>query len=69
MVSLATRVKQLRSEKAWTQLQLAKKTKLSLGYIARLETGFYDPQLSTLRKLAKVFGVTMSELVEHKEKL
>ncbi len=64
MASLAKRLKQLRSEKGWTQRQLATKAKLSLGYIARLETGHYDPQLSTLRKLAKALGVAVGKLVE-----
>ncbi len=68
MVSLPKRLKQLRIEKQWTQRMLAKKTGLSLAYITKSEAGWYDPQLSTLRKLAKVLGVTISDLVEYKEK-
>ena len=67
MVPLATRLKQLRATKGLTQLRLAKKARLTLAYIGRLETGHYDPQLSTLRKLAKVLGVTISDLVEYTE--
>ena len=47
-----------------TQAVLAHKTKLSLGYVARLEQGRHDPPLSTLAKLAKALGVTVGELVE-----
>lgn len=64
MDKLSKRLKQLRSEKRLTQLQLATKAKLSLGYIARLETGHYDPQLSTLKKLARALRVSVAELVE-----
>jgi transcriptional regulator with XRE-family HTH domain len=64
MVPLAKRLKELRAKKKLTQCLLAKKAGLTLAYIGRLETGHYDPQLSTLRKLAKVLGVTISDLVE-----
>ena len=67
MVPLAKRLKQLRATKGLTQLRLAKKAGLTLAYIGRLETGHYDPQLSTLRKLSKVLGVTISDLVEYTE--
>lgn len=67
MVPLAKRLKQLRATKGLTQLRLAKKAGLTLAYIGRLETGHYDPQLSTLRKLSKVLGVPISDLVEYTE--
>jgi transcriptional regulator with XRE-family HTH domain len=46
-----------------TQAVLAQKTKLSLGYVARLEQGRHDPPLSTLAKLAKALKVTVGDLV------
>ncbi len=63
MATLAKRLKALRKEKGLTQLALSNRTGLSLAYIGRLETGHYDPQLSTLRKLAKALKVTVAELV------
>jgi transcriptional regulator with XRE-family HTH domain len=66
MVPLSKRLKQLRAKRKLTQLKLAKKTGLTLAYIGRLETGYYDPKLSSLRRLAKVLGVTITELVEYK---
>jgi len=68
MVPLAKRLKDLRDKKKLTQLMLAKKSGFTLSYIGRLETGHYDPQLSTLRKLAKVLGVSISGLVEYRGK-
>ncbi len=64
MVPLGTRLKQLRAKRKLTQLMLAKKAGLTLAYIGRLETGHYDPQLSTLKKLAKALKVTVAELVK-----
>lgn len=64
MDSLAKRLKQLRADKGMTQRQLAEGAGLSLAYIGRLEIGRYDPQLSTLRRLAKALKCKVSELVE-----
>jgi transcriptional regulator with XRE-family HTH domain len=61
---LAMKLKRLRATKGWTQQQLAQHARVSVGYIARLETGHYDPKLSTLRKLAKALGVPVTALLE-----
>ena len=61
---LAMKLKELRKQRGWTQPVLAKKSGLSPGYIARVETGRHDPKLSTLVKLAKALGVTVSELLQ-----
>ena len=61
---VAMRLKQLRAVRKMTQAVLADKTKLSLGYVARLEQGRHDPPLSTLEKLAKALKVTVAELVK-----
>lgn len=60
---LSKRLKELRAEQGITQTTLAKRAKLTLGYIARLETNRHDPQLSTLEKLAKAFRISVSELL------
>jgi len=60
---VAMRIKQLRAAKGFTQEALARKAKLSLGYVARLETGHHDPTVTTLRKLAKALGVPVAELL------
>jgi len=58
------RLKALRQEREWTQADLAKRAKVSPGYLARLETHRHDPKLSTLVKLAKALGVPVTELLE-----
>lgn len=61
---LTMRLKELRNQRGWTQPVLAKKVGVSPGYIARLETGRYDPKLSTLAELANALGVPVRELPE-----
>ncbi len=61
---LAASLKRLRRNKGLTQQRLAKKARLTLGYVARLEIGYHDPKLSTLTKLAKALKVKVAELVE-----
>lgn len=66
MVSrLAKRLKELRAERGLTQAALAKRAGVTLSYIGRLEIGRHDPQLSTLRKLAKALKITVAELVAY----
>ena len=60
---LAKRLKQLRAERGLTQAALAKRAGVTLSYVGRLEIGKHDPQLSSLRKLAKALKVTVGELV------
>jgi transcriptional regulator with XRE-family HTH domain len=63
MRTLAKRIKDLRGKRGLTQAALAKRAGLTLAYIGRLEIGWYDPQLSTLRQLAKALRVSVAELV------
>jgi transcriptional regulator with XRE-family HTH domain len=58
------KVRRLRAAKRLTQEALARRAQVSLGYVARLETGHHDPKLSTLKKLAKALGVPVAALVE-----
>lgn len=63
---LATRIKRLRKKNGLTQEQLAKRSGLSHGYLARLEIGMHDPSLNTLVKLAKALKVTVGDLLAKK---
>jgi DNA-binding XRE family transcriptional regulator len=46
-----------------TQADVARKSGLSRGYVAVLESGEHTPQQKTLQKLAKAFGVDVTELM------
>jgi transcriptional regulator with XRE-family HTH domain len=59
------RLKRLRTTHGMTQVELAKRAKVSQGFIAQLEGAFQkDPRLSTLRRLAKALKTTVAELVK-----
>ena len=53
-----------RLQKGWSQKQLAAELGTSQSYIARLEAGAIDPQLSTVRRLAAVLGVQPAALID-----
>ena len=54
----------LRLEKGWSQKQLAEKLNTKQPYIARIENGIEDMQLSTIKKLSKIFGISIVEIIE-----
>lgn len=53
-----------RKRRGLSQRALAQVAKLSYVTIARLETERFDPRLSTLRQLAKVLKVKVSQLLD-----
>jgi XRE family transcriptional regulator of biofilm formation len=58
-------VKRLRLKRGLNQTELAKRAKVSQAFVAQLETGVQtNPNLDTLRRLAKALKVTVGELVE-----
>lgn len=62
---LGRRLRALREAKGWSQDDLARRAKLTKPYVSMLETGVRkQPSLPTLRRLAKVFGVPLTVLLE-----
>ena len=53
-----------RGKRGLSQRALANLSKVSFVTIARLETGKYDPRLSSLRLLAKALNVKVSQLLD-----
>lgn len=53
----------LRLQRGWSQKELAAKLGTSQSYIARLEAGDIDPQVSTVRRLATVLSLSAAELL------
>lgn len=54
----------LRLQKGWSQTELAKRASTSQSYIARIELGNVDPQVSTVKKLARALGVPVAAVME-----
>jgi transcriptional regulator with XRE-family HTH domain len=58
-------IRRLREERRLTQESLARKAKVTQGYIAQLEGGLKkNPSLPTLKRLAKALGVPVTEMLE-----
>jgi transcriptional regulator with XRE-family HTH domain len=66
-------IKELREKRGMTQAELAKKAKVSQGYIAKLEPSARpgqtkavrqsNPSVAVLQRLAKALGVPVTELL------
>lgn len=56
-------IARLRKERNWTQQELADKLTLEKAAISRWETGNGLPDVYNLRALAKVFGISMDDIV------
>ena len=58
-------IRKLREAQRLTQVELARRAKVSQGYLAALEGGLRkNPSLPTLKKLAKALGVPVAALLE-----
>ena len=58
------KIKELREARGWTQETLAKKARVSRVTIGRIEIGHSRPSLELVERLAKIFRVKLSELLE-----
>lgn len=56
------RIRQLRRERGWSQLDLAEATGLSKTFLCDVENGHKEPCLGTIRMLARGLGITLGEL-------
>ena len=57
------RIKELREEKGLSQKQLAEAIGLNHRTISHYENGRLEPNLETIEKLSKFFGVTVGYLL------
>lgn len=60
--SLSERIAYLRKRRDMTQIELAKKAKLSQSTIAQIEKGKKDPSMATVQNLAKALDVHIAVL-------
>lgn len=58
------RVRELRLEREWSQDDLAFELDVDRSYISGLERGTRNPTLKTIARIAKILGVTVSELCQ-----
>lgn len=50
-----------RLAKGWSQKRLAQELGTSQSHVARIEAGQSDPQISTVRRLCEVLGITIEQ--------
>lgn len=61
---MKNRLKVLRSEKGWTQAQLATKLDVSRQTVNAIEKGKFDPSLPLALKMARLFGLTIEDIFQ-----
>jgi len=59
---IAQRIKKIRTEKDLTLEEVAKRTGLTKGLLSKIENTKVSPPISTLVKIAKALGVSLSDL-------
>jgi transcriptional regulator with XRE-family HTH domain len=63
-VKFGKRCRALRQAAGLSQMDMVRHADFSLSHYQKLERGDLDPRLSTLKKLAGAFDVTISALLE-----
>lgn len=64
-INLGQKLKELRTEREWTQAELSKRTGLDRGYLAYIESGRVGkPSADTFLKLARAFNIRPEELYQ-----
>jgi transcriptional regulator with XRE-family HTH domain len=64
LLALGRRLRQLRESKLWTQETFAERANIDRSYVAGIEAGLRNPSLKALNKIARGFGLTLSELLD-----
>jgi len=64
---MKNRLEELRSQKGWTQQELADRVEVSRQTIISLERGRYNPSITLAFRLAYQFGVTIENLFIYSE--
>jgi putative transcriptional regulator len=53
---MKNRLRELRSERGWSQAELGERLEVSRQTVNAIETGKYDPSLPLAFKIARLFG-------------
>ncbi len=62
-MEVSTKIKDLRTERGWSQEQMAEKLNVSRQAITKWETGIGTPDIGNLAAIAQLFGVSTDELI------
>ncbi|MBI5138941.1 MAG: helix-turn-helix transcriptional regulator [Candidatus Vogelbacteria bacterium] len=61
---LGANIRRIRQEKNLMQKEFSKKVGLDAAYLSNIENGKMNPTVTTIEKIAKALGVTVSELTK-----
>jgi putative transcriptional regulator len=64
---MKNRLRVLRAERNWSQMELGMRVGVSRQAINAIETGKYDPSLPLAMKIARLFGTTVEAVFELEE--
>ena len=59
---MRNRLKALRAERGWSQIDLADRLQVSRQSVIAIETGRYDPSLPLAFKIAELFGLAIEDV-------
>ena len=59
---LIVRLRDARSERGWTQADLAERLEVSRQSVNAIETGRYDPSLPLAFRIAELFGMAIEDV-------
>lgn len=62
-----TKVREHRTERGWSQGELATRLGVSRQTVNAIETGRYEPSLSLALRIARLFGRAVEELFREEE--
>lgn len=64
---MKNRIRVLRTERGWTQADLASLLDVSRQTVNALETGKYDPSLPLAFRIARLFGQAIEDIFDDQE--
>jgi len=67
VLPMKTRLRVLRAERNWSQMELGLRVGVSRQAINAIETGKYDPSLPLALKIARLFETRVEEIFELEE--
>lgn len=62
-MNIGRRIKELRTERGWSQNELAKRSGANAKLISRYEHGHVNPTIEIVRRLSIAFGVSVDALI------
>ena len=61
---MKNRIRELRTERGWTQADLATRLEVSRNSVNAIENGKYDPSLPLAFSIAELFGLPIEKIFE-----